>query len=472
MLLGIIKYILLLLLLAALYVLVGAIVPALVHPRIRPETAEKFAKTPFRGAAEQGERAAVLSDNQRALAERIRLISRAQRSVILSTFEFRSDTAGKQVLSALLEAADRGVRVRVLADGAPALRSMEGDPCFYALSAHPNAEIRLYNPIRPWLPWRLMGRMHDKYLIADRTAYILGGRNTYDFFLGEPRKGPRNHDWDVLVCAQSSADSLEQLLDYFHAVWDGGSCAVFHNDPGLARRRDVARAAAELRKIHGEMRASHPDWFEAVDYGAVTQPVFSIRLLSNPTTLYAKEPVVCYSVTELMAQGEREVRLHTPYIICNGWMMERLSMVCRRVPSVRLLTNSAANNGNPFGVMDYQGRRKKLLGLGLEILEYDGGISYHGKCVTVDDRLSVVGSFNFDMRSAYLDTELMLVIDSPAFSRSLREKMEGYEAASMRLSAGREPVIPEGHVPRELSAGRRRKLGLMRAFLGWARFLM
>lgn len=67
----------------------------------------------------------------------------------------------------------------------PSFLSMRGDPYFEALAGMENVEIKIYNPVNLLTPWKLMGRLHDKYLIVDRTAYIMGGRNTYDYFLGE-----------------------------------------------------------------------------------------------------------------------------------------------------------------------------------------------------------------------------------------------------------------------------------------------
>lgn len=85
-----------------------------------------------------------------------------------------------------------------------------------------------------------------------------------------------------------------------------------------------------------------------------------------------------------------------------------------------MMTNSIANNGNPFGSMDYSKNKGKILGTGVQILEYDGGVSYHGKCFVIDDRLSGIGSFNWDMRSAYIDTELMLILEAmPGWARFL-----------------------------------------------------
>ncbi|MDE7211987.1 MAG: phospholipase D family protein, partial [Lachnospiraceae bacterium] len=129
------------------------------------------------------DRAVILEDNSEALMERVRMIRNAKERIILSTFDFRADISGKVLLAALLDAAERNVSVKVVVDGVSGLLRMEQNPYFFALSSHPNAEIRIYNRVNPLLPWRLMGRLHDKYLIADETAYILGGRNSIYYFL-------------------------------------------------------------------------------------------------------------------------------------------------------------------------------------------------------------------------------------------------------------------------------------------------
>lgn len=99
---------------------------------------------------------------------------------------------------------------------------------------------------------------------------------------------------------------------------------------------------------------------------------------------------------------------------------ERLRDICGSVPDVVMMTNSVANNGNPFGSMDYSKNKGKIPGTGVQILEYDGGVSYHGKCFVIDERLSGIGSFNWDMRSAYIDTELILILEAmPGWARFL-----------------------------------------------------
>lgn len=127
--------------------------------------------------------------------------------MILSTFDFRHDEAGLDMLAALLDAADRGVEVDLFVDGFNAMLQMEGNSYFYALSSHPKVKVTIYNPINLLKPWLLMARMHDKYVIVDDTAYLLGGRNTFGYFLGS-YEGHKNYDRDILVYNTGSPGQL------------------------------------------------------------------------------------------------------------------------------------------------------------------------------------------------------------------------------------------------------------------------
>lgn len=460
---------------ALCYIAAGAVLPFVRQPEVTAETMARFEEKEFYAEAPGTERAAVLSDNVDALAERIRLISRAQERIILSTFEFRNDESGKDIMAALLAAADRGVQVQILVDGMPAFKNLQlpSDPYFQALSSHANIELAIYNPVNPLEPWKLMGRLHDKYLIADDTAYILGGRNTYDFFLGD-YGNYKNYDWDVLVYSEEpgQGESMNALLDYFTQVWELPLCRLWKDDPALQSGKRVTQAREALERRYLSLQERFPDWFAPCDYMEMTREVSHIELLSNPIHCYAKEPVVYYEMTELMKRAEGEVRFHTPYIICNGWMLQRLAEVCDSVDDVVMMTNSAANNGNPFGAMDYRKYRSEILETGVGILEYDGGVSYHGKCFVIDDRLSGIGSFNWDMRSAYLDTELMLVIDSVQLNEDLRAGMAEYEEKTLTVVDEDTVLVPEGMTAQKSGFPDRLLNGILSFFAGWARFLM
>lgn len=460
-------------LILVLYVFAGAIAPFIRQPQITRETVEKVESTAFTGSGPSGERACVLTENGEALEERIRLISQAKDRIILSTFEFRVDESGKDVLAALIAAAQRGVSVQVLVDGFAGFTKMTGNPYFCALSGMENAQIKIYNPINPAKPWLLMGRLHDKYLIADETAYVLGGRNTYDYFLGA-HDGYKNYDWDVLVYEKDPGpgESMKQLCSYFQGVWELPASHLYHDDEKILEKKSVKEAGRELQDRYTAMQRERPSWFEECDYIRKTKPVNHIELVSNPTTCYAKEPAVFYTITQLMQKAETEVRFHTPYILCNDWMLKRLETVCGSVPEVVMMTNSVANNGNPFGSMDYQKNRGKILKTGVRILEYDGGVSYHGKCFVIDDRLSGIGSFNWDMRSAYIDTELMLVIDSRELNAELRAAMGSYEQQALTVLDEENFIVPDGMTVLQITPKRRLRILLLGSLLGWARFLM
>ena len=449
------------------------LLPYLKQPEIAEETKRNFNAEKFYGDSASGERAKIISDNGEALEERIRMISQAKEEIILSSYAMEADISGKQVLSALLAAADRGVKVSIVTDGVPYVTAIWGNPYFLALAGQENVEMKIYNPLRFWQPWKLMGRLHDKYLIVDRSMYILGGRNTYDFFLGD-QPGYKNYDWDMLVCVpEGSKDtSLEQVRAYFSSVWKLSDCKIYGKSPIWKWNPSVKAAEEELRGRYKEIAKEHPDWITEKDYTEETVEVKKMTLLSNPIHVYAKEPVVYYEMTELMKQADREVLFHTPYIICNDWMTEQLAEVCEGEKEVRMMTNSVANNGNPFGAMDYQRNRGKIIDTGVRIMEYDGGVSYHGKCFTIDGRLTGIGSFNWDMRSAYLDTELMLVADSEELTGQMNRAMEKYEEKALKVIDEHHYDLKEGQKPRDLSDKKAFRIKVLDLFASWARFLM
>lgn len=462
--------------LAVLIILVIAfviLVPYVKQPEITEETKKQFHVEKFYGEHPSGERAKILPKNGEALEERIRMISQAKEEIILSSYAMKADISGKQVLAALLDAADRGVKISIVTDGVPYVTSIWGNPYFLALAAQENVEIKIYNPLRFWQPWKLMGRLHDKYLVIDQSMYILGGRNTYDFFLGD-QPGYKNYDWDMLVCVPEDRKdtSLQQVRAYFESVWELSDCKKYGESFIWKWNPSVKSAEEELRSRYKELAEEHPDWLTAKDYTEETVEVKKMTLLSNPIHVYAKEPVVYYEMTELMKQADSKVLFHTPYIICNDWMMEQLTEVCEGEREVRMMTNSVANNGNPFGAMDYQRNRGKIIDTGVQIMEYDGGVSYHGKCFTIDDRLTGIGSFNWDMRSAYLDTELMLVADSEELTAQMNQAMAEYEEKSLKVVDENSYDLKEGQEPEKLSDKKAFRIKVLDLFASWARFLM
>lgn len=454
-----------------IYVLVGAVLPFSKQPEIAQETKDNFKVTDYYGQETGADRAKILEDNGEALTERLRLIGGAKERIILSTFDFRTDDSGLDMLAALLDAADRGVKVEIFADGFNSWVNMEGEPHFYALSSHPNVKIIIYNKLNPLKPWNIMGRMHDKYLIADDTAYILGGRNTFNYFLGDYR-GHKNHDRDLLVYNTGTGESsLAEVEAYYREITAFDYCTLFHDAERISGYASVRRARQELTQRCSRMKRERPELFqEEYDYRADTFETEAVHLLRNPIHRYAKEPVLYYQMMRLLEAEERESVIHTPYAVCSSYMYQELSGLGDKVS---MMQNSAANNGNLFAAADYLNHKEDLLETGVRLLEYEGGISYHGKSVAVGEELSLVGSFNMDMRSAYIDTELMLAVDSRELNRQLRGNMQIYEnEASVVKTAEEYSYIPEGMEMKELSAKKKVFQFLLGGVLDRLRFLL
>ncbi|MFR9273840.1 MAG: phospholipase D family protein [Clostridia bacterium] len=466
------RYILAAIVLSVIYVIAGTVLSYVRQPGVSQEYKDMFDPKDCYSDEVSCDRACVIEDNEQALEERLRMIGQAKERIILSTFDFHADKSGKDMIAALMDAAKRGVDVKILVDGFSALQQMDGNAYFYALSTTRNVEIRVYNRINLLMPWKSMGRLHDKYVIADEGLYLLGGRNTYDYFLGD--SGYRNYDRDVLVYSRSPQDkrsSIHQLEDYFESVWNLDECRAFHASPGAVSSGKVSEAGKELEQRYRDMLRKYPVIDERADYEGMTYEVNKITLLSNPVHVYSKEPRVFYSLTELMKDTEEDISIHTPYIICNDWMYKSLKSVCAGSGKAALMTNSVANNGNPFGASDYKINKEKLLETGITVYEYEGGVSYHGKSVTIGDDISIIGSFNMDMRSTYLDTELMLVIDSEDVNSQLKGYMREYEAESVRVLDADAYDIPEGVTRQEISSKREFRVKVLTPF-NWLRFLM
>ena len=155
------------------------------------------------------------------------------------------------------------------------------------------------------------------------------------------------------------------------------------------------------------------------------------------------------TLTALMQSGRESVVLQTPYIICNRAMYDALETAAGGTAQVRILTNAPQSGANPWGCADYLNQKKTILETGVWVCEWSGEDSMHTKTILIDDRLSLIGSFNWDMRSAYLDTELMLLVDCPALNAALREQTEEMMRQSRLVSpdgtetAGERYIAPE-----------------------------
>ena len=397
-------------------------IPYIQHKNVSVSYQKKFAKQSFYSDTAGTERVAYINDNTDALLYRLHMFDEAKDEIILSTFDFNADKSGQDMMASLLHAADRGVSVRI------------------------------YNPINLLKPWNLQARMHDKYVIVDQKMYLLGGRNTTNLFLGDYSRS-KNIDRELFFfeTAENDSSSIRQLTDYFESVW-----ALSDSKEYTCKKmtKKIQSCKAKLENRYTSLKEKYPDAYSTWDYEALTLQTNKVSLLSNPIKSENKEPWMWYSLHQLMMQGE-QARIYTPYIICGKEMYQDLTELHEKNIPVEIITNVVASGANPWGCTDYLNQKKNIWETGARVYEFMGAHSCHTKAVLIDDRMSIVGSYNMDMRSTYQDTELMLAVDCPELNSIIQAEMERDKTYSKTMGNDSEYDYGENYHSKDLSFGKK-----------------
>lgn len=415
----VLKGILLCLCVYFLYTLLGATLYHLQHKKVNEDTKREIDRTVYTSDSVCTERVLCIDDNDDALYWRLRLINEAKEEITYSCFEVHDDKATFDVFAALYDAAERGVKVNLLFDGIFTGKNLIFSSIFRTLAYHENVTLKLYNIPNIFIPWQYSFRMHDKYIICDRKMYMLGGRNTFDKFLGS-YSSEKNIDREILVYDTEEIDnesSINQLNSYFEKMWEASEeVKVGINGPVMKKiQKKLEERACELPEIY-------PLAYTSVNLDEVSLCANKITLLSNSTDVKNKEPIIMYTLYRMMKDSEK-IFIQTPYLIMDDWMFDELSERSA-YSDISVITNSVETGANYFGCGDYLFEKKRLSTIPMDRYELVDSSS-HTKAFLFDERLCVVGSFNYDMRSSYLDTELMLAIDSPELYSELHKTIEG-----------------------------------------------
>lgn len=416
------------LLLFILYVIVGMLVPFVHMKSVSKANKSKIHTETFYSTSDKNgsDRAKIVSDNQEALDLRLDMIRKAKKEIILSTFDIREGSSSDDIFSELLKAARRGVKVKILVDGLYGTIHMTGKDIFAAVGSEPNVEIHFYNTPNLLKPWTINGCLHDKYIVADHKYLLMGGRNMFDYFLGTHKGKSKGVDREILIVNQGSKDqgAVGQIRRYFQKVWNLDVCKTKCSTCSKNKKeKEVKRLLSHAEKV------KIPNY----DYQKITVPTKKTTLVTNPTTIYGKEPVVFETLKQLMLQAKNKVIIHTPYAVFSKDMYDGITQVKKQVPDTTMILNSIASGDNVCASADYQKNRSKILNTGVSLYEYMGKYSTHGKSLIIDDDIAVVGSYNFDCRSAYVDTETMLVVQGKEITKQLQDDFDGLKSESLQV---------------------------------------
>ncbi|WP_442598710.1 phospholipase D-like domain-containing protein [Neobacillus sp. D3-1R] len=415
------------------------------HPKISNSFKEQHQVQRFYGNEPSQDRVILLEEKTFAGLARVNLMENAQESIDLAYYAIHKGYITDLILGMILDAADRGVKVRILLDGIfHGLRFSLKDTQ-YALINHPNVEIKYYEPFHPHLPWTWHNRLHDKLFIIDHKYAVIGGRNIGNrYFVEEGEKNPTN-DRDVLILntepESKEGSVLNQMEGYFNEVWNHPYTKHPLERLSERQQKKAKEANQQLKEKLENLRKSDKTLFNNYyDWLKMSLPTKKVTFIHNPIQRFNKEPWAWYDLTNLMKNAKRSLVIQSPYVIPTKPMLPYMDKLQVAPENTTVLTNSLASTAN---VIAYSGHIKHINGMvnkGVNVLEYQGPDSIHAKTFIFDDRLSAIGAFNMDARSAFLNTESMVVIDSEEFTEALKKEMDHYFNKSLKVAKNKEYV--------------------------------
>ena len=396
-----------------------------------------------------------------AFGARLTLIESAEKSIDAQYFLIKPDSAGLVFSAELLEAADRGVRVRFLIDD---IFTTVADPKLIYLNEHPNVEVRIFNPVsrKGIRAFNYLGnfgllnrRMHNKSFTADYQIAVVGGRNIAEEYFQLDTSG-EFIDFDMLVMGPI----VNEISASFDEYWSHELAVPMHalydhtESQKMAEAKQEIRAKMEEERDSAYARAMHTNLVHDLRAQTISPYAAGARLIvDNPQKLEEKptdeNKIVATELRKIFRDAKEEIVIFTPYFIPGERGIETLSEITGKGVRVVVLTNSLASNNHTSVHSAYASYRKRLLDAGVELWEAranaaevineDGTrelehLTLHTKGAIVDRRQVFVGSLNLDPRSTDLDSEVGLIIDSPELGTRLVENaMEGVPKMAYRV---------------------------------------
>ena len=437
------------------------------------------ASMPGAAAGESGFRVLLGST---ALDARLHLLRGARRSLDLQYYHLHNDVTGRIVLRELRNAAQRGVRVRLLLDD---LYTDEIEPLLAGLGAYPNVEVRLFNPfaVRGSLSrrygaalfdfTRINRRMHNKMLVADGALAVAGGRNLGDEYFWHGQEA-NFFDVDMLIAGAV----LPQMSSIFDEYWNAPQVRTAH---AVLPRPPLAGQALQRdfdRRVDGP---DTPDWVPYRGADPSGRPPLVDELAAQRVDMtrgtaqaFADSPAKAWGeletarlpsgalldnsrllLTANLRGAKDEIWMASPYLVPDAAAIEGLAANIQRGVHISLLTNSLAATDEPVVHTGYRRYRDNMLRAGVRIYELHPDLSrhmlardapaagtllrMHTKFGVVDRQRLFIGSVNFDPRSERLNTEFGIVIESPALAtetQRLVQQLAETGAYQVRLKAG------------------------------------
>ncbi|MDA7746769.1 phospholipase D family protein [Psychromonas sp.] len=406
---------------------------------------------------------------------RIKLIEEAQESIDLQYYLFHADLSGELIITSLWNAAERGVRVRILVDDI----DLEGQDIGIAqLNAHPNIEVRVFNPFVRGEGrniqyvtglGKVTRRMHNKSFTVDGTVAVLGGRNLADEYFSASEEVSFG-DLDVVFAGKS----VRAVQEEFDLYWN---YKLSYNITLLADYEADEKDLLTLKHDFAEFRKKkeHSQYVEAImsngfvdmlKKGEKQQYITHTKVLyDNPKKIVSERDQIQYNLSTKLAPYvdaiKDELIIISPYFVPGKQGMAGFKKLVDRGVTVKILTNSWASNDVSLVHAGYSKYRKELLEMGVQLHEIDSHelddliekthrkhssksskLSLHAKYYILDRHTTFIGSFNLDPRSHYENTEIGILTKSDELGRFLAEQFDrGIDIVAFKLSLKDDQII-------------------------------
>jgi len=385
----------------------------------------------------------IITAGEDAFLIRVQMINAAERTLDLQYYIFRGDETGRLITDALLKAADRGVRIRVLVDDGD---TVKGDEQILALGTHAHIEIRIFNPFAYrghllafraaeflFSHSRLDYRMHNKLMVVDNAVALVGGRNIGNqYFQVDPKS--QFADDDVFAAGPIGALLSAKFDEYWNSRW-----AI----PVAERQASAGRGnrAHQMQWPTGNSSNYVEKIVSGEPYGALISG--GLPLVFAPARVICDSPdkrevqegvrsgyLMSQAILESARQVQSELLIVTPYFIPAPDELALVTDLRKRNVHVGIVTNSLESTVDILAQAAYSLYRKPLLQEGVEIHEIRallgnthgsgqtkrisryGNFGLHAKLFVFDRKKVFFGSMNYDQRSRHLNTEIGLIIDS------------------------------------------------------------
>lgn len=408
----------------------------------------------------------ILEKGEEALLGRAWLTQHAETSIDVQYFIWSSDNIGTLAAEGLLKAAERGVKVRVLVDD---LLIDADDRTLLLLAAHPNVLIRIYNPkvtVGTSLLARMFNalrdfrgvnqRMHDKTAIFDGIAGITGGRNMADEYFDFDLEY-NFRDRDILLLGPAVSGMRENFEEFWTSTLAVPVEEVLARSVDTVSDQDARQRARELHAYAADPANFEPEIQAAIDalpnLFATLFRAISWQAVSFISDMPGKNEgdsglggggESTAQLIQSVRAAKRSILIQSPYLIMPKGGVELFESLTKRGVRIRISTNSLASTDNVPAFSGYHRQRARLLNAGVELYEFKPhpGIqkelieryprlagnnpvfALHAKSMVIDDEIIFIGTFNLDPRSANLNTEVGVLIESEELARQLTENIE------------------------------------------------